>query len=83
MNLKNLFFAAILILSFSACRETVNDDHGHEHEDGTEHAHDENGAHMSEDHMEQEEFEVGEDTLHMHEESNTHTHDDGNEHHDH
>lgn len=84
MNIRNLFFLAILIFSFSACRETANDDHGHEHEDGTEaHAHDKSGAHMNEDHMEQEEFRVGEDSLHVQDASDTHTHGDGTEHHDH
>ncbi|WP_373056331.1 hypothetical protein [Zunongwangia sp. H14] len=92
MNFKNLFFATLLIFSFSACRETANEDHGHEHEEGTEahaaeeehgHAHDEDGNHMNEDHLEQEEFKVGEDSLEMHEESDHHTHDDGTEHEDH
>ncbi|HEY9185779.1 MAG TPA: hypothetical protein VIM94_10680 [Salegentibacter sp.] len=93
MNIKNLFFAAILVFSFSACRETSNEDHGHEHEEGAEahaheeeehgHPHNEDGSHMDENHMEQEEFKVGEDSLDTHEESNQHTHDDGTEHHDH
>ncbi|NJY62529.1 hypothetical protein HC174_07120 [Salinimicrobium sp. CDJ15-81-2] len=85
MNFRNLFFAAILVFSFSACRETANEDHGHEHEEGAEmHAHDEDGGHMDEDHMEQEEFTVGEDSLDMfHEEEESHTHDDGTEHQDH
>jgi hypothetical protein len=38
---------------------------------------------MDEDHMEQEEFKVGEDSLDMHEDSDHHTHDDGTEHEDH
>ena len=32
MNFKNLFFAAILVLGFSACRDTAKEDHGHEHD---------------------------------------------------
>lgn len=93
MNFKNLFFAAILVFGFSACRDTANDDHGHEHEEGTEahpqgeaehgHEHDEDGGHMNEEHMEQEEFKVGEDSLEMHEESGHHTHEDGTGHDDH
>ncbi|SFN79452.1 hypothetical protein [Salegentibacter flavus] len=94
MNFKILFSAAILIFSFSACREIANDDHGHEHEEGTEahaheeegangHPHDEDGGHMNEEHAEQEEFKVGEDSLDHHQESDHHTHDDGTEHDDH
>ncbi len=91
MNFKNLFFAAILVFGFSACRDTAKEDHGHEHEEGTEtheeeahgHPHNEDGSHMEGDHMEQEEFKVGEDSLEMHEESDHHTHDDGTEHEDH
>lgn len=84
MNFKNLFLAAILVFGFSACRDTANEDHGHEHEEGAEaHAHDEDGGHMNGEHMEQEEFKVGEDSLDMSEESGKHMHDDGTEHHDH
>ncbi len=84
MNFKNLLFAAILVFGFSACRDTANRDHGHEHEAGAEtHVHDEDGGHMDKDHMEQEEFMVGEDSLEIHEESDTHAHDGGSEHHDH
>ncbi|APU70102.1 MULTISPECIES: hypothetical protein [Flavobacteriaceae] len=91
MNFRNLFFAAILVFGFSACRDTAKEDHGHEHEEGTEtheedahgHPHNEDGSHMEGDHMEQEEFKVGEDSLEMHEESDHHTHDDGTEHEDH
>lgn len=88
MKFRNLFFAAILVFGFSACRDTANEDHGHEHEEGVEahgheeeehgHPQDEDGGHM------QEEFTVGEDSLDMfHEEEESHTHDDGTEHHDH
>lgn len=81
MNIRNLFFAAILIFSFSACRETANEDHGHEHEEGAEmHAHDEDGGHMDEDHMEQEEFMIDDDSPNMHEDGGEHTHEDGTEH---
>ncbi len=84
MNFKNLFFAALLVFSFSACRETANEENGHEHEEGAEaHAHDDDGNHMNGEHMEQEEFTVGEDEMEMHEESDHHTHDDGTEHEDH
>ncbi len=92
MNFKNLFFAAILVFGFSACRETANEDHGHEHEEGAEahtqeeehgHPHNEDGSHMDGDHVEQEEFKVGEDSTEMHDESGHHTHDDGSEHEDH
>ncbi len=84
MNFKNLFFAALLVFSFSACRETANEEHGHEHEEGAEaHAHDDDANHMNKEHMEQEEFKVGEDEMKMHEESDHHTHDDGTEHEDH
>ena len=91
MNFKNLFFAAILVFGFSACRDTAKEDHGHEHEEGSEtheeeehgHPHNEDGSHMEGDHMEQEEFKIGEDSLEMHEESDHHTHDDGTEHEDH
>ena len=92
MNFKNLFFATILVFGFSACRETANEDHGHEHEEGTEahapeeeehgHPHNEDGSHMDGDHMEQEEFKVGEDSLDTPEQSG-HTHEDGTEHEDH
>lgn len=91
MNFKNLFFAAILVFGFSACRDTANEDY--EHEEGAEahahdeeehgHPHDEDGGHMNGDHMEQEEFKVGEDSLDMHEESGHHAHEDGAEHADH
>ena len=88
MNFKNLFFAAILIFGFSACRDTAKEDHGHEHEEGAEaHAHEEeeHGRPHDDDgnHMEQEEFKVGEDSLDMHEDSDHHMHDDGTEHEDH
>ena len=93
MNFKNLFFATILVFGFSACRDTAKEDHGHEHEEGAEahaheeeehgHPHNEDGSHMDEDHMDQEEFKVGEDSLDMREESDHHTHDDGMEHKDH
>ncbi|NJW53292.1 hypothetical protein [Salinimicrobium oceani] len=84
MKFRNLFFAAILVFGFSACRDTAREDHGHEHEEGVEahaheeeehgHPHDEDGGHM------QEEFTVGEDSLDIQEESGHHTHDDGTEH---
>ncbi|SDK71725.1 hypothetical protein SAMN04488034_101212 [Salinimicrobium catena] len=93
MNFKNLFFAAILVFGFSACRDTASAEHGHEHEEGVEahgheeeehgHPHNEDGSHMDGEHTEQEEFTVGEDSLDMHEETDHHTHDDGTEHHDH
>ena len=88
MKIKNLLFAALLIFSFSACRETVNEDHGHEHEEGADaHSHEEEDhGHPHDDeggHMEQEEFKVGMDTLNNPEKSDTHTHEDGAEHHDH
>lgn len=92
MKFRNLFFAAVLVSGFTACRETANEDHGHEHEEGTEahaheeeqeHSHNEDGSHTDEGHMEQEEFTVGEDSLQLQEESAEHTHDDGTEHKDH
>ncbi|WP_037314340.1 hypothetical protein [Salegentibacter sp. Hel_I_6] len=93
MNFKNLFFAAILVFGFSACRDTAKEDHGHEHEEGAEahakeeeehgHPHNEDGSHMEEDHMEQEEFRVGGDSLEIDEGSDHHRHDDGTEHEEH
>ena len=83
MNFKIFLFATLILVSFSACRETAEDDHGHEHAEGAEHAHDEDGGHMTEEHMEQEEFKVGEDSLAPKMETEHHTHDDGAEHEDH
>lgn len=83
MNIKNFLIATILLVSFSACRETAEDDHGHEHADGVEHAHDEDGGHIHEENVEQEEFRVGEDSLVPVKESDHHTHDDGTVHDDH
>ncbi|HSP11259.1 MAG TPA: hypothetical protein VLO29_01930 [Salegentibacter sp.] len=88
MKIKNLFFAAVLIFSFSACRETANADHGHEHEEGADaHSHEEaEHGHPHDDeggHMEQEEFKVGQDSLVQPVKSTHHTHKDGTEHDEH
>ncbi|MDC7994106.1 hypothetical protein [Altibacter sp. HG106] len=95
-KISKTIFAIAIASTFlvTSCRETKKestDDHGHEHN--------EDGSHMHEEDIEQEEFEVGKDALeqktdehghdhdsdgnHSDDDSDTHKHDDGSEHHDH
>tara|TARA_R110000822_G_scaffold297817_1_gene420485 strand:- start:26 stop:262 length:237 start_codon:yes stop_codon:yes gene_type:complete len=78
MKISKTIFAIAVASTFlvTSCRDTKNqgaDDHGHEHNP--------DGSHMEEETMEQEEFQVGKDT--MEKKTETHKHDDGSEHHDH
>jgi hypothetical protein len=78
MRISKLIFAIAIAstLMVSSCRDTkteATDDHGHEH--------DADGGHMDEEAVEQEEFQVGKDSMEM--KTETHKHDDGAEHHDH
>lgn len=95
MKISKIIFTIAIASTFlvSSCRDTkteATDDHGHEH--------DADGGHMDEEAVEQEEFEVGKDSMetkteeHGHEhdtygnhsnDSETHKHDDDSEHHDH
>jgi hypothetical protein len=95
MKISKIIFTIAIASTFlvSSCRDTkteATDDHGHEH--------DADGGHMDEEDVEQEEFEVGKDSMetkteeHGHEhdtdgnhsnDSETHKHDDDSEHHDH
>ncbi|MGM1056170.1 MAG: hypothetical protein ACQEWG_09830 [Bacteroidota bacterium] len=64
------------MISLTSCRDTKDqptDDHGHEHEA--------DGSHMQDETIEQEEFQVENDSMEIKTES--HKHDDGAEHHDH
>lgn len=67
----------ITALSFTGCRDTkkeeAKDEHGHEHN--------EDGTHINEEKVEQEEFQVETDSMEIKEE--THTQDKGEAHHDH
>jgi len=94
-KISKIIFTIAIASTFlvSSCRDTkteATDDHGHEH--------DADGGHMDEEDVEQEEFEVGKDSMetkteeHGHEhdtdgnhsnDSETHKHDDDSEHHDH
>jgi hypothetical protein len=78
MKISKIIFTIAIASTFlvSSCRDTkteATDDHGHEH--------DADGGHMDEESVQQEEFEVGKDSMEMKKE--THTHDNGDEHHDH
>ncbi|HBY67548.1 MAG: hypothetical protein CME35_01145 [Gramella sp.] len=78
MKISKIIFAIAIASTFlvTSCRETKKestDDHGHEHN--------EDGSHMHEEDIEQEEFEVGKDSMEI--KNETHKHDDGSEHHDH
>ncbi|MGV8813505.1 MAG: hypothetical protein ACOH2D_05275 [Gelidibacter sp.] len=95
MKISKILFAIVIAstLLVSSCRDTktkATDDHGHEH--------DADGGHMHQENVEQEEFQVGKDSMgnkteeHGHEHDSdgnhtndpeTHKHDDGSEHHDH
>lgn len=95
MKISKIIFATVISTTFllSSCRDTKTetaDDHGHEH--------DADGGHMQNDNLEQEEFQVGKDSMetmtevhaHKHDgegnhsnDSETHKHDDGAEHQDH
>ena len=82
-----LAIATVLIFTITSCRDTkskseTTEEHGHEH--GAD------GNHMQDENVEQEEFQVGKDSLdtkteeqgHEHD-SETHKHDDDSDHHDH
>lgn len=95
-KISKILFTITIASTFlvTSCRETKtesNDDHGHEHNV--------DGSHMSDETVEQEEFQVGKDSKetktkdhghdhesdgnHSNEDSKSHKHDDGAEHHDH
>ena len=64
------------MITVISCRDTqmkteTTEEHGHEH--------DEDGGHMQDETIEQEEFHVKKDSV----KTDTHTHDAGAEHHDH
>jgi|TARA_R110000823_G_scaffold196376_1_gene327755 hypothetical protein len=78
MNISKTIFAIAIASTFlvTSCRETKKestDDHGHEHN--------EDGSHMDDETIEQEEFQVGKDSMET--KTETHKHDDGSEHYDH
>jgi hypothetical protein len=76
MKISKIIFAiaTVLMISLTSCRDTTKeatDDHGHEHN--------EDGTHMNEEKVEQEEFQLGKDSLEMKTEEHGHEHDaDGN-----
>ncbi|TXD93955.1 hypothetical protein [Gillisia hiemivivida] len=64
------------MVSLTSCRDTkkeTTEEHGHEHDAG--------GGHLQDENVEQEEFQVGKDTLKA--KTETHKHGDDAEHHDH
>ena len=83
MKISRSIFAIIIAFTFlmASCRDTPSkkeesiEEHGHEH--------DSERNHMDDGPIEQEEFQVGKDSMEMKKESGTHSHDDGSEHHDH
>jgi hypothetical protein len=86
-KISKLIFAIAIASTFlvTSCRDTKTkstDDHGHEHN--------EDGSHMDDETIEQEEFQVGKDSMETKSNDHGHDHDsDGNhsdddsEHHDH
>ena len=78
MKISKIIFALAIgsMIAVTSCRDTktkreTTEEHGHEH--------DEDGSHMSDEAIEQEEFQVEIDSV----KTEIHTHDDGAEHHDH
>ena len=77
MKISKIIFAIAIssMITVTSCRDTKTEstnDHGHEH--------DADGNHMKET-VEQEEFQVGKDSMEM--KNETHKHNDSSEHHDH
>ena len=77
-KISNIILALAIgsMIIITSCRDTkskteTTEEHGHEHN--------EDGSHMHNETIEQEEFQVEKDSL----KTDTHTHDDGAEHHDH
>lgn len=68
----------IVAISITGCRDTKKEesqeDHGHSHDEGTDHTH-------GQEEVKQEEFTVGQDSVKI--EEKTHTHENGEGHHDH
>ncbi|CAM4015153.1 hypothetical protein GIHI108528_00170 [Gillisia hiemivivida] len=78
MKISKIIFAIAIVsmVTLTSCRDTkkeTTEEHGHEH--------DADGGHMDEEAVEQEEFQVGKDSMEM--KTETHKHDDGADHHDH
>ncbi|WP_027066277.1 hypothetical protein [Maribacter sp. Hel_I_7] len=77
-KISKIIFAIAIgsMITVTSCRDTKTestDDSGHEHN--------EDGSHMDDETIEQEEFQVGKDSMET--KTETHKHDDGSEHHDH
>ena len=92
MKISKIIFAIAIgsMIIVTSCRDTKTestDDHGH--------GNNEDGSHMDDETINQEEFQVGKDSMetksndhdsdgnHLDDGSETHKHDDGSEHHDH
>lgn len=80
MKISKVIFAIAIgsMISLTSCRDTkekteTTEEHGHEH--------DAEGDHMHEETIEQEEFQVENDSTEM--KTENHQHDDGSEHHEH
>ncbi|WP_026838515.1 hypothetical protein [Gillisia sp. JM1] len=78
MKISKIIFAIAIVstVTLTSCRDTkkeTTEEHGHEH--------DADGGHMDEEAVEQEEFQVGKDSMEM--KTETHKHDDGADHQDH
>jgi hypothetical protein len=78
MKISKIIFAiaTVSMVTLTSCRDTkkeTTEEHGHEHNA--------DGGHMDEEAVEQEEFQVGKDSMEM--KTETHKHDDGADHHDH
>lgn len=70
--MKKIFISLIVIVAFTlGCTEKKAGSNEHMHEDGTVHE-----EHATDEPVEQEEFEVGEDTTAQ----ETHSHDEGSDH---
>jgi len=72
MKISNIVVALVIVFAVACTGKKTANEHGHEH-DTEEHAHD--------DHQQQEEFTVNEDSVEVVTDSTTHTHEDGSSHH--
>ena len=85
MKIRLFIIAGLLLMNLS-CRENTaeeNHEHGteageHSHEEEASHGHGENGEHLEEEQLEQEDFVIENDSLQK--ETETHVHEDGEEH---
>lgn len=86
MKLTNIFIALIALFSVACSSHSNDEDHGHPHsteEHGHPHDEDADHSHESEDHHDQEEFTIENDSSRVEKDSTMHTHEDGTQHPDH